>query len=161
MDDADRSYVLAVARRIVRDDAEAEDVTQDALLLAHRHRDQFRGDASYRTWLHRIATTTALSAIRRRASARRRIDALADHILSSADTGATPEVLLERARTAAELEHAVGRLDEKYASVLAMRLRDESEREIADALGVSVATVKIRAFRARDQLRGLLRASHP
>ena len=156
MEEADRSFVYAVARRIVRDDAEAEDVAQEALLLAHRHRDQYRGQASYRTWLHRIATTAALTALRRRRAARRRIDALADHIQISADTGTPPDLLLERARAAAQLERAVGALDEKYACVLALRLRDESEREIAETLGVTVATVKIRAFRGRNQLARLL-----
>ena len=62
---AERRFVYAVARRIVRDDADADDVAQDALLLAHRYLGAFRGDAGFRTWLYRIATTTALGHLRR------------------------------------------------------------------------------------------------
>jgi RNA polymerase sigma-70 factor (ECF subfamily) len=157
MDDADRAYMLSVARRIVRDPAEAEDVTQDAMLLAHRFRDRFRGDAGHRTWLYRIVTSAALSRLRRRRAERRRLDALADHIQISVDTGASPAVLLERARAAAELTEVVNHLDEKYRSVVAMRLADDlAEREIAEALGLPLSTVKIRIFRARRQLRELL-----
>ena len=55
----DRGYVYAVVYKLVGPD-DAEDVTQDALLLAYRARDSFRGDSRYRTWLYRIALTTAL-----------------------------------------------------------------------------------------------------
>jgi RNA polymerase sigma-70 factor (ECF subfamily) len=50
----DRRFVYAVARRIVSDEDAANDVAQDAMLLAYRHRDRFRGDSRYRTWLYRI-----------------------------------------------------------------------------------------------------------
>lgn len=66
---ADRAFVFSVARRYVRNDQDAHDIAQDALLSAYRYRDSFRGDSHYRTWLYRIATTTALSFLR---SAKRR-----------------------------------------------------------------------------------------
>jgi RNA polymerase sigma factor (sigma-70 family) len=62
----DRDFVCAIALRIVRDPADAEDVAQDALLRAYRYRTSFRGDSRYRSWLYRIATTTALGLLRRR-----------------------------------------------------------------------------------------------
>src|SRR3982750_4682427 len=61
----DRAFVYAVVRRILRSDDAANDATQDALLLVHRHRDQFRGDSALRTWLYRIAVTTALGVLRK------------------------------------------------------------------------------------------------
>src|SRR5512135_1923779 len=61
----EREFVYAVARRIVNSPEAADDVTQDALLLAYRHRDSFRGDSKYRTWLYRIASTTAIGYLRR------------------------------------------------------------------------------------------------
>jgi DNA-directed RNA polymerase specialized sigma24 family protein len=66
---ADRQFVLAIARRIVGDN-DAPDVAQDALLRAYHHRDQFRGDSRYRSWLFKIATSVSLSYLRRQ---RRRI----------------------------------------------------------------------------------------
>src|SRR5690606_17264238 len=62
----ERAYVFAVAMKYVKNEVDAEDVTQDALLLAHRHRDSFRGDARYGTWLYRVAATTALMFLRSR-----------------------------------------------------------------------------------------------
>src|SRR6266481_2636665 len=55
-----RSCVLRPSRR-----ADAEDVTQDALLLAHRYRESFRGDSRYSTWLYRVTATAALMFLRR------------------------------------------------------------------------------------------------
>src|ERR1043165_7341375 len=57
---AERSFVYAVVFRILRDEDMAADTTQDALLLAHRYRHQFRGDSAHRTWHYRIAVTTDL-----------------------------------------------------------------------------------------------------
>src|SRR6266550_1387987 len=60
-----RAYVRSVAMKYVRDEQDAEDVTQDALLLAHRYRDSFRGDSRYSTWLYRVTATAALMFLRR------------------------------------------------------------------------------------------------
>jgi RNA polymerase sigma-70 factor (ECF subfamily) len=154
----DRRFVYAVARNIVRDPHDADDVAQEALLLAHRHRDRFRGDASYHTWLYRIATTAAISSLRRRRSARRRVDALAGHLAAvGAPTAAAPDQLVDQARTRARIAAELAALDGNYRAVLALRVHDDAgEREIAAALGLSLATVKIRGFRARRLLRDRL-----
>ena len=60
----ERAYVFAVAMKYVKDEDAAADVTQDALLLAHRHRAKFRGDSRYSTWLYRIAASAALMYLR-------------------------------------------------------------------------------------------------
>lgn len=155
---ADRTFVYAVARRIVRNDDDAQDVAQEALLLAHRHRDSFRGGSSHRTWLYRIATTAALTSLRRRRAAQRRVDALAVHLRGAgSDEPAAPDTQLERARLRARLAHELDALDEKYRRVLELRVQEDvGEREIAAALGLSLATVKIRGFRARNMLREAL-----
>ena len=51
--------------KYVRNDQDAEDVTQDALLLAHRYRESFRGESRYSTWLYRVTATAALMFLRR------------------------------------------------------------------------------------------------
>src|SRR5690242_9326459 len=61
-----RAYVRSVALKYVRDDEDAEDVTQEAMLLAHRYRDSFRGESRYTTWLYRVTATAALMFLRRR-----------------------------------------------------------------------------------------------
>lgn len=154
---ADRGFVYAVARRIVRDDDEAQDIAQDALLLAHLRRSQFRGDASYRTWLYRIAASCALTSLRRRRSSRRTLDAFTAHTAASPGGGEPTDELLHRRRESARLAGAIADLDPMYRRVLELRVHeDRSEQEIADALGLTVSAVKVRAFRARNKLRDAL-----
>ena len=61
----ERAFVYAIARRIVGSPEAAEDVAQDAMLLAYVHRDAFRGDSRFRTWLYRVAATAALGHLRK------------------------------------------------------------------------------------------------
>ena len=60
----ERSFIFAIAMKFVKNEVEADDVAQDAMLLAHRHRKSFRGQSKYSTWLYRVATTTALMHLR-------------------------------------------------------------------------------------------------
>lgn len=158
--DDDRGFVYAVVRRIVRDEDAADDVTQDALLAAYRHRHTFRGQSRYRTWLYRVAVTSALSHLRRRrqhhADTTRSLDvAGADRVLES--SAPTPERAVASAETAGLVRRHVAALDPRYTAVLTLRLDDDlGEAEMARTLGISVATVKIRGHRARRALRDRL-----
>lgn len=158
---ADRGFIYAVARRIVRDDEEAEDVTQEALLLAHTRRHQYRGDASYRTWLYRIAVSVALSSLRRRRRSHRKLEALAMHVeVAPPDVDTRPDDVLERRRTHERLAAAVHALPPIYRDVLELRVAEDCTDHVAAArLGLTVSAVKIRAFRARNQLRDALLAA--
>jgi len=152
---ADRGYVYAVARRIVASAADAEDVAQDTLVIAYRNRDRFRGDSRYRTWLHRIAVTTALGYLRRQR--RSRIDTLdADHardvLERRVDPASTPLALIAEAEDRVTVRRALAQLPASYRAVLLERV-EATEPEVARRLGISVANVKIRAHRARKQLR--------
>lgn len=152
----DRNFVYAVARRFVQNDQDAHDITQDALLLAYRHRASFRGQSRYRTWLYRIATTAALSHLRRERRLRMRLvsaDQEEDLAVLMVSDQPRPDDALADREAAAALAIQVQRLDPKYRTVLALRCEDRSEAEIASELGLTVATVKIRAHRARKQLR--------
>src|SRR6478609_5171467 len=68
-----REYVRSVAMKYVRNDQDAEDVTQDAMLLAHRYRNSFRGESRYTTWLYRVTATAALMFLRRQRRVAREI----------------------------------------------------------------------------------------
>jgi RNA polymerase sigma-70 factor, ECF subfamily len=157
---ADRQFVLAVARRIVGD-MDAPDAAQDALLRAYHHRDQFRGESRYRSWLFKIATSVSLSHLRRH---RRRMsfteavgEAGTDNVATDAKS---PEDLVAQAQEHIRLQHAIDQLAPDYAEVLRLRFQsDMSEAAVAKALGTTVATVKIRAFRARRQLRDVVESS--
>ena len=152
-----RAYVRSIAMKYVRNDQDAEDVTQDALLLAHRYRASFRGEARYSTWLYRVTATAALMFLRKQRRVAREIPSSA-----SVDEEGTP--LLERqcapsdvraeviARAdLAEVQHAVAALGSKYPVVFWKRYGEgRTETEIARELGISVAAVKTRAFRGRQ-----------
>ena len=153
---ADRAFVFSVARRYVRDDQDAHDIAQDALLNAYRYRDSFRGDSQYRTWLYRIATTTALSFLR---SAKRRSNRLAgantDDVTAAAfgESSPAPEQQCSSKEQVAKLLRCVSQLAPAYRAVVELRCEDLSEHDVAGQLGLPVSTVKIRAHRARKMLR--------
>ena len=149
----DRAFVYNVARKLVGPD-DAEDVTQDALLLAYRGRDSFRGDSRYRTWLYRIALTTALGHLRRRRRARvapAATDEQARLFERLPDPSRSPEAETGDAEQVALVARALGELSQTYRTVLLARV-DATEPAVAATLGISVANVKIRTHRARRQL---------
>jgi len=159
-DDAERGFVYAVGRRYVADEDAADDVAQEAMLLAFRHRASFRGESHPRTWLYRIAAMAALGYLRRHRRRDARIITCDPEQLAGFDERVTPSAEDELAsrELAERLHRQLGALDEKYASVLRLRAEDLGEHEIAERLGLSVAVVKIRAHRARGMLREALLA---
>ena len=154
--DRTRAYVRSVAMKYIRNEQDAEDVTQDAMLLAHRYRDSFRGESRYSTWLYRVTATAALMFLRKQ----RR---LAREIPASGSVDEEGTALLERQPAPSDLRgeviartdlgtvaEAVARLGTKYPAVFWKRYGEgRTETEIAEELGLSVATVKTRALRAR------------
>src|SRR5437763_15740483 len=90
-----RSYVKSIAMKYVRDDQDAEDVTQDALLLAHRYRASFRGESRFSTWLYRVTATAALMFLRKQKRVAREIpsSATGDDDTSLLDHHASPRDL--------------------------------------------------------------------
>lgn len=146
------------ARSIVKDDAEAEDVLQDAYLLAFRAMKNFRGDAKLSTWLTRIVVNEAV-ARKRKATRRGEVillngDAEAD--MHEAATG-QPERAAERAEARRLLERNIDRLPDAFRSVFVLRALEElSVEETAACLEIPEATVRSRFFRARSMLREAL-----
>ncbi|MEO8844677.1 MAG: RNA polymerase sigma factor [Kofleriaceae bacterium] len=153
----DRNFVRHVVRRIVRVDDVVEDVTQEALLTAFRHRDSFRGESKYRTWLYRVAVTSALGELRRQRRSREQLLAGSER-REAIDPANTPEVAVGNHEEAELANRLVMELAPKYRDVVLMRA-DHSETETAEKLGITVANVKVRAHRARAQLRAALAAA--
>lgn len=145
-----------VARVILRDDGEAEDVMQDAYVRAYQHLNQFAGKAAFSTWLTRIAIHEALARKRRRGRMEE-LDAFPANgdVMSILKSSApTPETGAAQAEMRRILEEAVDRLPEAYRTVVVLREVEEmSVAETAESLGVTDAVVKTRLHRAHAMLR--------
>jgi len=156
--------IYTLALRILQNSHDAEDVTQQAFLSAIENLKNFREEASFATWLNRIATHAALKIIRKRkgldtVSLEEATESREDHdsIFHPeyiTDWKESPERLVERNETRRLLDDALAQLDEKHRLVFLLRdVEGLSVKETADALGLSEANVKVRLLRARLQLR--------
>ena len=161
-----RSHNLALfrtARSIVRDDADAEDVLQDAYIAALRHMGDFRGGSRLTTWLTRIVINTALGRLRsrRRDNVVELLDArLPDSPLEQAmvdDPNTSPEQSVMRSQLRGLLEHQIDALPLAYRAAFILREVEEMTiDEAAECLAIPAATVRTRVFRARALLRAAL-----
>lgn len=152
--------LFRTARAIVRDDAEAEDVVQEAYVRAFTHLDTFRGDSALSTWLTRIALNEALARLRRRRPTvgldHPDLDAVSagGRVLAFPSLTADPEAEADRARLRDLLERAVDGLPEPFRIVFVLRAIEEmSTEETAEHLGIRPETVKTRLHRARRLMR--------
>lgn len=154
--------LFRVARGIVDDGAEAQDVVQEAYLRAFTRLETFRAESMLGTWLTRIAVNAALDAAR----VRGRVVYLGDPLDAAMETDPmnkpatdreAPEVLAQRGQLRDLLESAIGRLPPIYRSVFMLRAVEElSVEETAQCLSVSTDVVKTRFLRARSLLRDTL-----
>jgi RNA polymerase sigma-70 factor (ECF subfamily) len=162
-DHAPRVYHLA--RRMLGNDADAEDVTQDVLLQVVRKLHTFRGDAELSTWLHRVTVNAALAhrGKRARRDEREHADAL-DHVLENGHPGSavrpwsiTPDQPVLDQEAQELIEKAIGDLPDVYRSVYVLAdVEGMSNPEIGELLELSVPAVKSRLHRARLLMRDAL-----
>jgi RNA polymerase sigma-70 factor (ECF subfamily) len=143
--------VFAVVRRIAGDDELAQDYAQEAWIRAIRALPTFRGDARFSTWLHRIAVNSALQAIRKSDTRRKREAPMPEQVAMGPRGG---DALLQR-----KLERALDRLPEGMRRVLILHdVEGYTHDEIGDVLGVTSGTSKSQLFKARAKMRDLLGA---
>ncbi len=162
-DHAPRIYHLA--RRILGNDADAEDVTQDVLLQVIRKLDTFRGEAAFPTWLHRVTVNAALGLRRQRVSqdGHRVYDPLEQfgegghHPRPVRPWSVTPDQQALNQETRDLIEKAITRLPEIYRDVYVLAdVEGLPNQEIADLLGLNVGAVKSRLHRGRLLMRDAL-----
>jgi RNA polymerase sigma-70 factor (ECF subfamily) len=155
--------VYSTAFAILRNEADAEDVAQEAILKAFKHIQQFRAEARFSTWLIQITVNEAR--MRKRKDHVEIMQPIADQRDDEgnyvprdfADWREIPSETLERSEVRQKLAEALASLGQKYREVFVLRdMQHLSIEETAKALGVSTASVKTRLLRARLMLRDLL-----
>ena len=149
--------LFRVARSILRNDGEAEDVMQDAYVRAYEHLDQFAGKAKFSTWLTRIAVHEALARQHRkdRYKESQPMSALeGDPMDRFASLTPDPEQQTSNNELRRLLEEAVENLPAPYRTVFMLRdVEEMNTTDAAYALDISEENVKVRLHRARALLR--------
>ncbi len=148
--------VYRVARGILRDDAEAEDVMQDAYVRAYQNLGQFEGRAKFATWLVRIAVHECLARVQRRARFRSIEDETegVSNMSLLASKAPDPERSAASGEASSLVEAAIMGLPESYRTVLMMRdVEEMSTAETAECLNLTEENVKTRLHRAHAMLR--------
>lgn len=154
----------AAARRLVRSDADAEDVLQDAFLSAVRARDRFEGRALTTSWMYRITYNAGLMQLRtRRRKGAESLDALPPEVAErglrdlQTDDDAAPDRALLREQLVRALDEVVEGLPEVDRAIVRARLGEgRSTEEVAAATGLSTTATKSRLHRARRALQAAL-----
>jgi RNA polymerase sigma-70 factor (ECF subfamily) len=156
--------LLRLVSRLVRDPAEAEDVTQEAFIKAYRALPNFRGESAFYTWLYRIGVNTAknwLVANRRRTPTSSEVSSEdaeqydEGDLLRDVDT---PERMLMSKQIADAVNAAMERLPEDLKTAITLREIDGlAYEEIAQVMDCPIGTVRSRIFRARDSIARELR----
>jgi len=157
--------VMRVVISVLRDPMDAEEVTQDVFMTVFDKIDQFREEASFSTWIHRIAVNAALMRKRRE---RGKVDLPLEEVLPDTDVESVPSgrpenwstqiddpVLRTEAQTV--IRKAIERLDDKYRAIFVLRdVEGLSTASTAAILGLGIPAVKTRLHRARLFLRAEL-----
>jgi RNA polymerase sigma-70 factor, ECF subfamily len=158
--------VYAAALAILRNEHDAEDAAQEAMLKAFKNIRQFRAEARFSTWLIQITVNESL--MRRRRERTVQMEGIDDRRDGEeteyaprdfADWREIPSETLERKEVRQRLVAALATLDRKYREVFMLRdMEHLNIQETAEALGITASSVKTRLLRARLMLRDLLAA---
>ena len=147
-----RARIMQLILRYARNEADAEDLVQDTFFKAYRGLLNFRGDASFYSWLHRIAINAAMTAFH--------VHARNAHVVSmegsyseQVEESATPENLAVTDEILAAIGAAVDALCEDQRRAIVLREIDGlSYQQVAGAMSCPVGTVRSRVFRAREAI---------
>jgi RNA polymerase sigma-70 factor, ECF subfamily len=149
--------IYRVARAIVKDESEVEDVMQQAYVSAYTHLDQFAGAARFATWLTKIAVNEALARVRQSA---RLVEIDEDfeqgeeRMKELASDEPNPERQAARRELGGLLESSIDQLPHDHRTIFILReIEGLSTAETAECLGISEELVKVRLHRAKSRLR--------
>ena len=152
-----QDMVYSLASRMLNDEDDARDAAQETFLQVLRALPKFRGECALRTWIYRIACNACIAGSKRQS--RRRATEISRTSEQSTDVDVedpTPPSLesIEQSEQQDTVRQAIGTLPEKYRIVVVLHyMESRSLAEITDILMISMSTVKIRLYRARQLLK--------
>lgn len=153
-----QSLVYTIALRMVRDRTEAEDIAQDVFLNAYRRLANFREEASFKTWICKIATNRCIDWKRKHGVRQERTAQVEEAEWIPDTTVERPEQALVRRETQAEVRRVIAEMPEKYRTILIMyHFQNMSYQDIAEDQQISPRTVETRLYRAKLMMRTALR----
>lgn len=150
--------IYALCLRMAGDREDALDCAQEAMLRIWRSLGSYRKQASFPTWVYRVATNTCLDFLRKRkARPAVSLDALADDGFSPGDASGDPVLKAEEAARKRALAAGIASLQPDMRAALVLRdVQGFSYEEVSDILDTPLGTVKSRINRAREKLRSIL-----
>ena len=158
--------MLAVARQITANDADAQDCLQEAFINVYKHLDQFEGKSALASWLHRIVVNSALKKLRSdKSSNEESLDALLPRFNqdgsrmqeSNLVDNTTVETLMEKGETKQAVLAAIHQLPSNHRAILLARdIEQLNTNETAEIMDISASVVKTRLHRARAALKTML-----
>jgi RNA polymerase sigma factor (sigma-70 family) len=151
-----KGMVHTIAMRIVRNQEDAEEVTQDTFLKAFQKLSTFKGGSKFSTWLYRITYNVAVSKTRKK-----QLDTadMEDEILANLDLNSTSDTLdgLKKEEQKRYIDSAIEQLPEDQSLILTLfYLNENSIEEIVEITKMTASNVKVKLHRARKKLLGLL-----
>jgi RNA polymerase sigma-70 factor (ECF subfamily) len=156
--------IMRLVSRMVRDQAEIEDVTQEAFIKAYRALPQFRGESAFYTWLYRIAINTArnwLASNQRRPSSPSEFQNEDGETFNETDNltdNNNPESELASREIAETVNATIESLPEDLRTAIVLReIEGMSYEDIAQTMNCPIGTVRSRIFRAREAIAAKLR----
>jgi len=158
-----REQIYHFIFRMVKDSAQADDLTQETFIKAFRALASFNSNYAFTTWLYKIAANNCIDFFRKRKLATTSLDTPIQakdgelhRDFPASDQGPESE-LISREKTS-QIERAIDSLPAKYKRAILLRHKeDKSYEEIAEELEIPLGTVKVRIFRAREMLKANLK----
>jgi RNA polymerase sigma-70 factor (ECF subfamily) len=152
-----KDKVLQICYRFILNQEDAEEVMQDVFLEVHRSISSFRGDASFSTWLYRIATTKSLDELKRQ-NRKKRIHLIKkslglDTLFNTASENPTPDSILETKESIKKIKQALDSLPEQQRIAITLsKIDGASNAMVAEIMGITTFAADSLIYRAKKNL---------